>query len=1016
MKPSAAFFASTAAALLFVALSPTDAATRIHRGWAQNNYDSAEDLTLTGKIIRAVQFTNSAPALRVNGLQFVPHSASPGLVVSSPSFILPQGTRTVELTDINMRNFETILGTALTGSPAGVSVSIPVTPGKSYVLQLLFYGNKQENRRWDVEVEGDLVLDEITSLGAEDSDPREYSEGGFVSYRCPVTAGDNTLTIRMGSLGGTTDGGLREPLLQALTLEEVVPDTDDDGLPDEWEIETFGSLESAGSWSDDDGDSLDCLAEYHLGTDPRDPSGYDSDNDVLSDGDEYFRTFTNPLVGDTDGDGLKDGYEDTNMLDPLHPDTDGDGVPDGDEVLIHNSNPLKRDSDDDGFADSVEVARGTEADNPYSLPLLFTTSTAFSGAGPDEGLDLRGIFTTAVSLGSPGVMGSWRVENAVFRPWHEVAGLTSSATRYADEWLAPAFPSPAGTHDVHLAMAVSNIQYDPVMNFAVPGLVPGRHYKLQLLFAEGCCAGRGFDVFVEGTQIADEFAVMPLQGGSPTSSPARGAALVHGFLAGDAVLNLRLDTSGITTPELNDPNAILNALTIEEAIPGTDSDSDTLPDAWERHFFGNLSQEGETDPDGDGQDNSMELQARTNPALPDTDDDGLQDGYEFNNSLDGLSHDTDLDGLSDGEEVNTILTKPDDSDTDDDGLNDYAEVHVHFSSPNIADTDEDTLPDGVEALTLHSSPVALDTDGDGYSDPTEFHSQTNPADASHGPGATHVATVFGLGPAGGLDLAGNFRYAVNIGANTLPETVGSAVFTSAAATPGVTVTGTADVANWTTPYFGNDLPSKALARVFSSMRWKDAMNAPFPDRSLRVTMQGLTPGTTYRLQLLFSENYGPKRYFNINVNGVQVARRFNIAAVQVRGDLGAAFVHRFTAPSATAEIELVLTPEDRNHGEDGNPLLCGFTLEELPPVPAYGIGSVQSFPAGLRLTLTGASGRSYALDHSTDLKTWRVMGSNILFNAPGPVIVTDSDPARVGPQSRRGFYRLRDKVVDPFPN
>ena len=42
-------------------------------------------------------------------------------------------------------------------------------------------------------------------------------------------------------------------------------------------------------------------------------------------------------------------------------------------------------------------------------------------------------------------------------------------------------------------------------------LIVGQSYKLQLLFYEECCS-RGFDVFVDGVQIADEFSPQAVQG------------------------------------------------------------------------------------------------------------------------------------------------------------------------------------------------------------------------------------------------------------------------------------------------------------------------------------------------------------------------------------------------------------------------------------------------------------------------------------------------------------------------
>ena len=47
-------------------------------------------------------------------------------------------------------------------------------------------------------------------------------------------------------------------------------DSDDDGLPDEWEIQYFGHLNYSGA-DDPDGDGYNNLTEYLQGSDPTDP-------------------------------------------------------------------------------------------------------------------------------------------------------------------------------------------------------------------------------------------------------------------------------------------------------------------------------------------------------------------------------------------------------------------------------------------------------------------------------------------------------------------------------------------------------------------------------------------------------------------------------------------------------------------------------------------------------------------------------------------------------------------------
>jgi len=68
--------------------------------------------------------------------------------------------------------------------------------------------------------------------------------------------------------------------------------------------------------------------EIKNGTNPLVP---DTDNDGLLDGKE-IEIGTNPLNNDTDKDKLLDGDEIKNGTDPLNPDTDGDSILDGDEI------------------------------------------------------------------------------------------------------------------------------------------------------------------------------------------------------------------------------------------------------------------------------------------------------------------------------------------------------------------------------------------------------------------------------------------------------------------------------------------------------------------------------------------------------------------------------------------------------------------------------------------------------------------------------------------------------------
>ena len=92
---------------------------------------------------------------------------------------------------------------------------------------------------------------------------------------------------------------------------------------------------------------------------------------------------TDPLVADTDGDGLADGAELALGADPLQPDTDGDGMDDGWEAR-HGLDPAVADSPDadpdgDGLTNAEECVWGTDPLNPDT-----------DGDGVPDGVEVTG--------------------------------------------------------------------------------------------------------------------------------------------------------------------------------------------------------------------------------------------------------------------------------------------------------------------------------------------------------------------------------------------------------------------------------------------------------------------------------------------------------------------------------------------------------------------------------------------------------------------------------------------------
>jgi len=78
----------------------------------------------------------------------------------------------------------------------------------------------------------------------------------------------------------------------------------------------------------------------------------------------------------------------------------------------------------------------------------------------------------------------------------------------------------------------------------------------------------------------------------------------------------------------NPVNSINNLAGIDIVLSDPDTDSDGMPDWWERTYLGGLSANPGDDPDGDGVNNLAEYQARTDPKNADTDRDGFNDVFD----------------------------------------------------------------------------------------------------------------------------------------------------------------------------------------------------------------------------------------------------------------------------------------------------------------------------------------------------------------------------------------------------
>ncbi len=237
-------------------------------------------------------------------------------------------------------------------------------------------------------------------IDADETDPNNAADDN-AQQDCDGDGLSDILEVQLAAQFQLQFPGISQPLLEAMPLDA---DSDDDGLADG--LESFSDTDNDNlpglldPDSDNDGlnDGLEtgisnpvlprtpvpagCSAS--VGTFPTSPNFQkdidpltttsrlvaDTDGGSVVDGAEDANHNgkyepglgeTDPRnalddagQGDSDGDGLADGYELVNGLNPHDVDTDDDGLSDGREVITLHTNAANRDTDSDGVQDGTE--------------------------------------------------------------------------------------------------------------------------------------------------------------------------------------------------------------------------------------------------------------------------------------------------------------------------------------------------------------------------------------------------------------------------------------------------------------------------------------------------------------------------------------------------------------------------------------------------------------------------------------------------------------------------------------
>lgn len=493
---------------------------------------------------------------------------------------------------------------------------------------------------------------------------------------------------------GYLDGFERRHLYDPKNPQDALVDSDNDDLPDLWELLHDFPPDSGVQPADPDFDLVLNIDEYLNKTNPRSP---DTDGDGISDRDEIF------------GEGTLGGRNWTYDLDPTKADSDGDGYDDDKEIrgivvtidgesVTYYTDPSKADTDGDGLSDRDEILGfGLTAGNiPWSFRLDPTKKDS-DGDGIDDLVEIQGAGITTRG-----------------RTWSYRLDPTTDDT------------DGDGLKDV-----------DEIEGFGVAGGVP---WEFDLDPTDPDTDNDGLSDFDEvvghGNLHGTEWTFFL----DPTKPDTDGDGLVDsdeilgsGILEG-VVWNFDLD------PTLRDTDG--DGLPDGEEILGSGTYEGI---AWE-HVMDptnpDLDNDGLKDGDeirGHGEIDGVEWNFVLDPEDPDTDGDGLLDGDEVRGAgvladgrawafkLDPTRADTDRDGLSDSDEIRGT------------GVNSSGGTWTFALDPTNPDFDGDQLSDGdevngtgvllgINVWNFVLNPVEADSDGDGQRDDYEILHGSNPAD------------------------------------------------------------------------------------------------------------------------------------------------------------------------------------------------------------------------------------------------------------------------------------------------
>eukprot|EP01052_Picozoa_sp_SAG31_P007097 SAG31_NODE_334_length_17513_cov_10.799989_5_plen_1508_part_00 len=601
-----------------------------------------------------------------------------------------------------------------------------------------------------------------------------------------------------------------------------------------------------------------------------------------------------------------------------------------------------------GWPDNNPILDGftLEVDPASSVPDghgLSTAASAFPFSSAAD-LDMTGNFMYAVNVGG----GATTQGDATFTG-DGVDGVTVTAQNHIGSWGGRNdFGGDDGLEDVLQSIRWSG--YPNSVTMELTGLEVGTEYKLQMFFTEKCCT-RGWDIIVDDWVIYEDFSPQEVEGGINTMGT--GAAVSFDFIASsDTIRVVHLGNGGWP-----DNNPILDGFTLEvdpaSDVPPPHSISNAasafpFSSAADLDMTGNFlyavnvgggaTTQGDATFTGDNVDPYSSFHTRGVTVTAQNHigswggrndfggDDGLEDvlqsirwsGYPNSVTME-------LTGLEVGTEykLQMLFTEKCCTRGWDIIVDDWV-IYENFS-PQEVEGGINTLTTGAavsfDFIASSDTIRVVHLGNGGWPDNNPildgFTLEVDPASSAP---TDHVigddVEAFPFSSAADLDMTGDFLWAINVGGGATRQ--GDVTFTDDGIR-GVTVAAQNHIGSWggRNDFGGDD----GLEDVLQSIRWSGYPN------SVTMSFGGLTPGSDYKVQMLFTEKCCTRGW---DVSAGDQLIYTNFSPQEVEGGIntmgtGAALVFTFTA----AEDTMVVTHVGNGGWPDNNPILDGFTVEAL---------------------------------------------------------------------------------------